>query len=82
MAVKHIFHRVQLQLENGQTPHITIATPDRTRLNDLIEKNKMWFERDSKIVKWKLISDLMPFNLPPEKYEEELSFCDIVDEIL
>jgi hypothetical protein len=82
------FYKVVLKLEmvdpNDPTPNtlnIVIATKDIHRIEPLVESNKMLYNRKTYSVSGFYVTDtLYGHFLPHEKYQEELTFCDIVDE--
>jgi hypothetical protein len=75
---KH-FYKVDLWLHDGQTAPITVATSYIERVPDLIEKNKVFFERTSKLMGWEIKDTLFGVGLPEEQYDNELAFADIQD---
>jgi hypothetical protein len=81
--IRKIIYMIRIHFTDGTTAPITVATADKGALPDLIEKNKRWYERTGKVIhNWKLEGEKMLFHLTPEEYEEELSFTDVVDEVV
>jgi len=80
--MRHTFYKVALKLSNGQEMPITIATHDIQNVGPLVESKKVLYNRKDYQVDGFYIADTQyTFNMPEEKYEEELTFCDIVDEV-
>lgn len=75
------FYKVVLNLSNNQKLPITIATADINRIPQLVESNKVLYAKDGNAVTgFVLDSTRYPLGMAPDKYEEELMYCDIVDE--
>jgi hypothetical protein len=88
------FYKVVLKLEmvdpNDPTPNtlnIVIATKDIHRIEPLVESNKMLYNRKAhgttkgySVGGFYVTDTLYGHLLPYEKHQEELAFCDIVDE--
>jgi hypothetical protein len=75
------FYKVVLNLSNDQKLPITVATADINRIQPLVESNKVLYAKDGNVVTGFVIdSTKYPLGMTPEKYEEELIYCDIVDE--
>jgi len=82
MTTRHLIYKLQLNMKDGIESFIFIATrfPDHIPL--IVEKNKMWWEKNGqKITNWKIIEQIPTIQMPISKYEEEISFCDVVDEL-
>lgn len=77
----HLIYRIQLIYEVGEPVVIHIATADKERLPLLIERNKMWFEKKSKIVKWKFLEEILTYGFDESTYEQYIADCEIVDEV-
>lgn len=82
--MRQIIYTIELTYEDGRTGvPVFIATHNKENLLELINKNKIWWERDGKISKWKIVNEnYNVFNLPEEEYENIIATCDVVDEIL
>lgn len=92
MDVRQLIHKIELTREDGSVHEIFIATVDKGRIPDLIEKNKHWFEQGRinpetkqfstiKVVRWKYLEEILPFAWSEEKYLDEVAHADIVDEL-
>ena len=80
--MRYIIFNIMLHYTDGSSAPITIAAYDKMKLEDIINKNKYWFEKNKKTLSgWKFMGEKLLFALPQEQYDEEVSFCDIVDEI-
>ena len=79
--MRYIIFNIMLNYNDGSSAPITIATYDEMKLEDIINKNKYWFEKNKVLSGWKFVSERLLFSLPTDQYEEEIAFCDIVDEI-
>lgn len=81
--IRLTFYKVTLQLSNGQQMPITVATPDIQRVGTLVESKKVLYNRKDYQVDSFFIADTQyTFAMPEDKYQEELTFCDIVDEVI
>lgn len=81
--IRKFLYRIKLIREHGREDEITIATVDKSRLPELIERNRVFFELGAagKIASWKFINELNTLGLPDGKYDEEVAFADIDDTI-
>jgi hypothetical protein len=80
--IRMFIYKIQLQMSDGVGEVMVIATLDKNKLPQLIDKNKHWFEKPNRKVNgWKFGGELNPFTLPLNKYEEEIAHCDVVDEV-
>ena len=76
-----LIYRIQLMYDNVAPAVIHIATKNKERLPELIERNKLWFEKKSKITKWKFLEEILTYEFDEEVYEQYISDCEIVDEL-
>lgn len=98
MSLRKVIYKIELQYENPpDIVPITIATLDKSKLPELIEKNRRWFEQKivpdeengvikpklvtNKIIRWRFVDELLPFQKSEEEYEQIIADCDIVDEV-
>lgn len=78
---KHIFYKVGLKLSNGQTMQVTIATGDINRIERLVERNRMLYAARGFHIVGLTINDIRyTLNMPTEQYQDELMYCDIIDD--
>ena len=75
-----LIYRINLIYDNGQTTVIHIATKDKSRLPELIEKNRLWFEMKNKFTKWKFLEEILTYGFDENTYENYIADCEIVDE--
>lgn len=82
-AIRKFIYRIKLEMINQTSTEITLATHIKENIPMLIDKNKHWFEKpENKVMRWRIMDELNTFGLSPDQYEEEISYCDIVDEIV
>ena len=75
------FYKVALVLSNGKEMPITIATRDIADIEQLVEKNKVLYNtKDYSVSRFYIQDTMYTFAMPEEKYNEELIFCDIVND--
>ena len=81
--MRKLIYELVLNIKAGnrvsQSP-LFIATNNPDNIPHLIEKNKVFFEQRGEIESWKVVRQIPTIQMSPEKYHEEISFCDIVDE--
>lgn len=83
--MRNLIYKVTLFLidESGaetQLP-ITIATPTINNVETLIQRNAAIYNRNGKTLQRFVVTDtLITLNLPEERYEEEVMYCDIIDD--
>lgn len=71
-----------LHFSNGTQLPITIAAAEVTRIEGLVAKNAPVYNRpDRTIARFTITEVLNSYQLSDEKYDEEITFCDIVEEI-
>ena len=76
-----MIYKLQLTMDDGVTPYLFFATRDPNNIPNILEKNKLWYEKDGrKIVKWKVLEQIPTIQMSEEKYQAELMMCDVVDE--
>jgi hypothetical protein len=79
--MRHIFYKVKLVTEDAKELLITIATPYIERIEPLVERNKvLYLARGFKVARFEIVDTRYSFNMPQPVYEQEVAFCDIVDE--
>jgi hypothetical protein len=79
--MRHMIYKLQLTMDDGVSPYVFFATKDPNNIPNLLEKNRMWYEKDGrKVVKWKVLEQIPTIQMSKEKYEAELMMCDVVDE--
>lgn len=85
---KQLFKTV-LHFANGVKLPITVACGDGERLPDLIEKHRTLYERTQGMASKTTLVGLTNFtvdtvhptiHMTDEQYDEEISFCDIVED--
>lgn len=80
--MRQLIFKVELKFDSGTSAIITVATPDRSRVIPFVYKNRMFFEKSGKIIGHAIVDQLITLNMPEKQYEEEVSYCDLVDEEL
>lgn len=80
--MRKIFYKVDLKLSNDQVLPITVATTDINNVGQLVEKYKMLYKSTTghEVVGLEITDIKYTVDMPEKEYEEELMFCDIVDE--
>lgn len=76
-----LIYRIQLIFDVGEPAVIHIATKNKERLPYLIDRNKIFFERKSKIARWKFLEEILTYGFDEDVYEQYISDCEIVDEV-
>jgi hypothetical protein len=80
--MRYTFFKTDLLFENGNKLPITVATHDITRIEALVNSNRMLYTttQGSNITGHPITEVRYTFDMTNEAYEEELQFCDIVDD--
>ena len=88
--IRNQFYKTVLHFENGVKLPITVACKGGEKLPELVEKNRIVYENTQaissrspgrvKLTHFTVEGVLPSIQMDEEKYQEELSFCDIVEE--
>ena len=90
MDRRRLIYTVELQMSDGSTAEIYVATFDKMKMEELIEANRFYLEMpkaitDGRMVNrlsissFKIVKEVMTLSMPAEQYEEFVSACDIVE---
>jgi len=79
--MRSIFYKVKLIMTNNTDLVITVATPYVDKLPELITNKAALYNRpgEYKIARFEVVDVRYTVNMPEQQYQNELSFCDIVD---
>jgi hypothetical protein len=79
--IRKTLYKLELNLKNGQTLPITLATHDIQRVESLVNKHKVLYAaRGYEIDRFVIRETKYLLQLTEQQYEDEIMFCDIVDE--
>ena len=81
MALRKLIFRVRVIMDDNTGPSFTIATHSKTRLPELIDRNRLFIEQAGTIMKrWELVDEYThTLTMPDERYRQEIEYCDIID---
>lgn len=88
--LRNQFYKTTLHFENGVKLPITIACKGPDNIPDMIERNRVVYENTQavssrsasrvKLVHFTVDAALPSIQMDEEKYQEELTYCDIVED--